>query len=263
MTLSLQSSESVKAGTPKAHPLVLVHGLRNAHRWTDAFLRRCAEIWGSDRVYVVHLNGTDRIHDAHFPEGRVHMAGEFHRGAGCDTVERQCSYLEHKLALFEKMRGLTRPFDVIAHSMGGLVLRRYVSLHPDDVAAAVTLGTPHGGAPMARDFLWFGYVVGAGRAFSSLTPRRVRELVNRHPWPAHIPLYTVRAIQRGVSWGVGGELFIGTLYHGLLRRPSDGLVPAEHALCEEGQHLADLPGYNHLRLVSDPRVVDLCASVLP
>nr|WP_230087738.1 alpha/beta fold hydrolase [Alicyclobacillus mali (ex Roth et al. 2021)] len=247
----------------KAHPLVLVHGLRNAHRWTESFLRRAVDRWGTDRVYVVHLNRSERLWSVDYPEGRVHLAGDPHHGAGCDTVERQCTYLEQKLALFQEMRGLTKPFDVIAHSMGGLVLRRYVSQHPEDVAAAVTLGTPHLGAPMARDFLWFGYIVGAGRAFGSLTPRRVRELVNRHPWPSHIPLYTVRAIQRGVSWGVGGELFIGTLYHALLRRDSDGLVPADLAKCGEGHHLADLPGYNHLRLVSDPAVLDLCASVLP
>ncbi|WP_062309161.1 lipase family alpha/beta hydrolase [Alicyclobacillus sendaiensis] len=263
MTLSLQSSESVKTKTAKAHPLVLIHGLRNAHRWKDDFLRRAVSIWGSQRVYVVHLNESERLWSADYPEGRVHFAGDVHRGAGCDTVERQCAYLETKLGLLEELRGLTKPFDVIAHSMGGLVLRRYVNRHPDDVAAAVTLGTPHQGAPMARDFLWFGYLVGAGRAFGSLTPRRVRALVEQHPWPAHIPLYTVRAIQRGVSWGVGGELFIGTVYHAILRRASDGLVPADLAMCREGQHLADLPGYNHLRLVSDPSVLDLCASVLP
>ncbi len=247
---------------PKAHPLVLVHGLRNAHRWTDAFLRKCVEIWGSDRVFVVHLNRSEHLWSQPYEEGRAHFAGVLHQGAGCDTVERQYEYLRRKLELFEAHAGLTRPFDVIAHSMGGLVLRRYVRDHPEDVAAAVTLGTPYQGAPMARDFLWFGWMIGAGRAFHDLTPRFVREFVRQHPWPSRVPLYFVRGIHRGVSWGVGGELFIGTLYHFALRRPSDGLVPADNALCPDAQHLADLPGHNHLHLVSDPKVAELCASVL-
>ncbi|AEJ42152.1 esterase/lipase family protein [Alicyclobacillus acidocaldarius] len=263
MTLSLQSSESVKTIAPKTYPLVLIHGLRNAHRWTEAFLRRCLAIWGSDRVFVVHLNRSDRVWSEEYPEGYVHFAGTLHQGAGCDTVERQFEYLCRKLDLLEAQCGLTRPFDVIAHSMGGLVLRRYASEFPSDVAAAVTLGTPYGGAPMARDFLWFGYCVGAGRAFRNLTPRFVQDFVRRHPWPSGVPLYTVRGIHRGVSWGVGGELFIGTLYHFFMRRSSDGLVPVDHALCPESQHLADLADHNHLHLVSDPKVADLCASVLP
>lgn len=248
----------------KRHPLVLIHGLRNAHRWTPAFLRRCLEIWGSGRVYVVHLNRSGVVWDVQYPEGVVHCAGSVKVRAGSETIDTQFGHLRDKLTRLEAERGLVRPFDVIAHSMGGLVLRRYVAEAPADVAAAVTLGTPHGGAPMAQTFRWLGRGLRSGGAFDNLTPGYVRSFVQSHPWPASVPLYTVRAIaRRGWIWGVSGELWLGYHYHRWRGMDSDGLVPVDSALCQEGVHLADLEDGHHLQLTSDPAIVDVCASVLP
>ncbi len=45
-----------------------------------------------------------------------------------------------------------REFDAVGHSLGGLVLRRYLAVHPEGppIKRMVTLGTPHGGSELWR-----------------------------------------------------------------------------------------------------------------
>jgi triacylglycerol lipase len=248
----------------KAHELVLVHGLRNTHRWGRAFLRRCVAHWGSGRVYVIYLNRSFARWERRLPEGIVRCIGTSDYRAGTESIEVQAAYLGAKIEVLRREWGLGTPFDVIAHSIGGLVLRRYVTQAPGEVAAAVTLGTPHGGAPMAADFAWLGRGLRSRGAFDNLTPAFVQAFMVAHPWPPEVPLYTVRGVARdGWNWGVFGELWLGHWYHRRRGIASDGLVPVEAAVCAEGRHLADLPGYNHFALTRHPAVVDLCATVLP
>lgn len=66
--------------------------------------------------------------------------------------------VEHLLRLVERYRD-RGGIDIVAHSMGGLVVRRALMDHPElgaRVKTLVTLGTPHAGTAATR-----GYVVGA------------------------------------------------------------------------------------------------------
>jgi triacylglycerol lipase len=250
--------------SPKAHDLVLIHGLRNTHRWGRAFLERCLAYWGSGRVYVVYLNPSLDMWERRLTGGVVRCIGTSDYRAGTESIEAQAAYLCVKIPLLRKRWGLSRPFDVIAHSMGGLVLRRYVNLQQGEVAAAVTLGTPHGGAPMAEDFQCLGRRLRAAGALANLTPSFVQAFVASHPWPSEVPLYTMRGVTRdGWNWGVFGELWLGHRYHRRRGMRSDGLVPVDSAVCPDAQHLADFEGLNHLAMARHPGVVDACAEVLP
>ncbi len=49
------------AASAKTYDLVLLHGLTNKHHWSDAFLSKCAEKWGSKNVYVIYTNESTRV----------------------------------------------------------------------------------------------------------------------------------------------------------------------------------------------------------
>ncbi|HEY8415794.1 MAG TPA: alpha/beta fold hydrolase [Thermaerobacter sp.] len=220
----------MKPSGSKRYDLVLLHGLLNMHRWSRRFLDRCVEHWGSGRVYVVYLNPPMDVWHKCLPHGTV-----------------------------------SRPFSVIAHSMGGIVARRYMAVHPEEVAALVTLGTPHHGSPLAEDYRWLGVLVGARGAFANLTLSWLARFNQAHPPGDHGPVYTVRGYGRpGLNWGVLGELLAGGVH---LRwrygTRSDGLVPEGAAVIDGAVNIADLHGYHHLDLVRRPEVADLCARYLP
>jgi pimeloyl-ACP methyl ester carboxylesterase len=93
----------------------------------------------------------------------------------------------------------------VAHSMGGLALRRYLADHHDTpVTRAITLATPHSGTWIA----WLGWGDGArdmrpGSAF-------LREL-HAHPLPPHVRMVCLRApldtrlVPRASAWLDGVE----------------------------------------------------------
>ena len=72
--------------------------------------------------------------------------------------------------------------NLIAHSMGGLLSRRYILDHPDDVNALITVGSPFLGAPKmvnvteTGDFVWFAAnstiknMIGSFNGISQLLP---------------------------------------------------------------------------------------------
>ncbi|MBL9170912.1 MAG: alpha/beta fold hydrolase [Verrucomicrobiales bacterium] len=66
------------------------------------------------------------------------------RRANASHVTTLRQYISNIRALHDGAR-----VDVIAHSMGGLVLRQYVLAHPEDIGKVVTIGTPFWGSPMA------------------------------------------------------------------------------------------------------------------
>ncbi len=82
-------------------------------------------------------------------EGRsVHMFTHWPPGQPIGAYARQLrGYLE---SLCQK-HGY-RDFDAVGHSLGGLVLRRYLAVHPEGppIKRMVTLGTPHGGSELWR-----------------------------------------------------------------------------------------------------------------
>lgn len=64
--------------------------------------------------------------------------------------------LERFLALVHLMQPDSDQVDIIAHSMGGLVARRFILEHPGQVAKLITIGTPWLGAPKAFSALETG-----------------------------------------------------------------------------------------------------------
>lgn len=254
-----------KAGSRKRYDLVLVHGLLNIHRWSRRFLDRCLEYWESGRVYVVYLNPPADIGHMRLRHGTVTLVGRNDLTAGTGSVDVQVEYLASKVDILRQRCGLSRPFDVIAHSMGGIVARRYMAGHPEEVAALVTLGTPHQGSPLAEDYRWLGTLLKAQDAFANLTPSWIARFNQAHPLDGSGKVYTVRAnASCGLNWGVSGELLVGGIHlRWRYNTGSDGLVPAASAVIEGATHIADLDGFNHLDLVRRPEVVDICAPFLP
>lgn len=255
----------MKARGSKSYDLVLLHGLLNMHRWSRRFLDRCVEHWGSGRVYVVYLNPPMHIWRKQLPHGTVTFIGRDDLTAGTQPVDVQARYLAAKIGALRRRCGLSRPFSVIAHSMGGIVARRYMADHPEEVAAVVTLGTPHHGSPLAEHYRWLGILLRAEGAFANLTPSWLARFNQDHPPGRHGPVYTVRGYGRpGRDWGVLGELLAGGAHlRWLYGTRSDGLVPEASAVIEGAVHIADLTGYHHLDLVRRAEVVDLCARYLP
>jgi len=254
---------------PKRFDLVLVHGLSNKHKWGEDFLDACLRVWGSGNVYVVYTNDSDRIWTRTLDGRDLICAGEDDGSAGTRSIAVQTANVARALDRLEKDHGLSRPFSIIAHSMGGLVSRSYIADHPGRVADLVTLGTPHHGSPLADSFDWVGRFLGAREAIDDLKPARVKEF-NRACPVAEARLfeggriYTIRGrCPNGGCFGWGGELHLGwNILRTVYDTDSDGMVPSDSAVIEGAPHLADFPDFDHYELVQEPSVLLAAAARL-
>ncbi|MGE5404507.1 MAG: lipase family alpha/beta hydrolase [Candidatus Saccharibacteria bacterium] len=254
----------------KRYDLVLLHGLTNRHRWSDQFLNRCLEHWGSGHVYPVYLNHYNDVSIAPVQEKLLISIGKNNYTAGCACISAQAGILAEKVKILQENHGLSSPFYIIAHSLGGVVARCYIHHNPNAVAGLVTLATPHHGSPMARDYGWFSHVLGAKNAFDNLTPEYMSKFnrlypINQSPLFGDGKIFTVRGIADGKldEWGWGGETILGwyhmKLFHNTL---SDGLVPDYSAVIEGAHHIGDFPHHAHMDLVTNPSVAQLCSEYL-
>lgn len=73
--------------------------------------------------------------------------------------------------------------DIIAHSMGGLVARRYIIDNPDRVDRLITLGTPFLGAPKTIPGMYLGDF--DDFALNALIPKKVMRKVGRYSPAVH------------------------------------------------------------------------------
>lgn len=254
----------------KKYDLVLLHGLTNKHRWSQAFLDVLLTIWGSGRVYLVYTNHPEHIHQRTIAGRRLTCAGDDDFSAGDDSIEVQAKRLAAAVERLQKDYGLGRPFNIIAHSMGGLVARRFIYLRPGAVAGLVTLGTPHQGSPLADSFTWAGYFIGATDAIADLRPKRVHRFNLRYPvqgapLAAGGKVYTVRGgCPGGYCFGWGGELVAGwSILKSFYHAENDGMVPWGSAVITGAVHIADYPHHDHYQLVRDPRVALEVSRYLP
>jgi pimeloyl-ACP methyl ester carboxylesterase len=254
------------AETSLSRDVVLVHGLANRHRWGEEFLAELLQRWGPGRVYAVYTAEPLTTWRRPLAGGELRAAGDDGDQAGCAPLAQQAALMARAVEALQAREGLGQSFHVIAHSMGGLVARRYARDHPGAVAALVTLGTPHHGSPLAESTGWLARFAGAGPAAADLTPRRAAAFNQACPveataWAAGGGLAAVRgACPGGSCFGAYGELALGwfilkTVY-GL---DNDGLVPWDSALIAGGRHLADFPEYDHLELVQRPEVARAAA----
>jgi pimeloyl-ACP methyl ester carboxylesterase len=262
---------TTQPSAPKKYDLVLLHGLRNAHRWSDSFLTAVANAWGSGRVYVIYANDSNEVHTRKLNGKIVTFIGRNDHTAGTEYIADWANQVYEKVQILQKKYGLSKHFDIIAHSQGGLVARRYIYDHPGTVAGLVTLGTPHHGSPLANDYEFAAkYIYGGEKAQSNLDPAWVEKFNQQYPVKG-APLfhggkvYTIQGDADGYdTWGVEGENFVGWMtlfikYH----TDSDGLVPTSSAHIKGAIHLATYDSYDHLELVQKPDVAEKAATVLP
>jgi triacylglycerol lipase len=261
----------VEATSRKRFDLVLLHGLTNKQRWSDAFLSVCAETWGEGRVFLVYTDrdATDRARTAtrRVAGHTLIVGGRDLSSAGDESVARQAQHMAEIVARLQAERGLGSRFSIVAHSMGGLVARRYIADHPGVVTGLVTLGTPHHGSPLANEAKWVGFFAHATDAIVDLQPERCAAFNARYPASAARlaeggRIYTIRGRVDGPS--SLAELAVGwTLLHAVDGLESDGLVPDASALLDGAEHLADFAGTDHHDLIRDAAVARRAASVLP
>ncbi len=264
---------SAVATTPtrKRPDVVLLHGLANLQPWSDEFLTACAESWGDGHVYLVFTDrfARDRARVSRRQVGghELVVGGRDLVTAGNESVARQAQHFAEIVARLQARAGLGSHFSIVAHSMGGLVARRFIAEHPGVVTGLVTLGTPHHGSPLATDAKWAGLFAHAGEAVLDLQPERCEAFNARYPASdARLAeggrIFTIRGrVSDGDSLG---PLLPGwTLLHAVHGLENDGLVPEASALLEGATQLADLPGVDHHGLIRDPAVARRAASALP
>ncbi|GAB4334325.1 MAG: hypothetical protein Kow0089_03470 [Desulfobulbaceae bacterium] len=261
--------EGLPEETTKRFDLVLVHGLSNKHRWSEDFLRECLEIWGSGRVFIVYTGTSSEVLEKEIDSRKIVYAGGDGSDAGRVSIEKQATIMASRIDELEKRYGLRTPFSIIAHSMGGLVARRYIAEHPGEVADLVTLGTPHHGSPLAESFQWMGFFLSATEAIEDLKPENMERFNTAYP-VAKAPLaeggriYTIRGVPEGSDcFGWSGELLFGwQVLAKAYDTGNDGLVPEDSALIEGAIHIGDFPGFDHYHLVQRAEVVKKAAEYL-
>lgn len=254
---------------PKKYDLVLIHGYSNHHQWSTAFLQTLSKIWGSGRVYVIYANASDRIWTEERDGRVITFVGENDHEAGTQSLEEQAAICERKIKLLHQKAHLSPHFDIIAHSMGGLVARELVYKLPHQVAGLVTLGAPHHGTPLANEFEWLGLFLRGKEGIADLRPERVA-LFNRHyplyrsPFYDSGKMYTIGG--RAFSWldrGWHGELAVGwtlmSLKYGVT---NDGVVKEGEATMDGAQPIADFVNCNHQELIHNPVVALKAAQYL-
>lgn len=130
---------------------------------------------------------------------------------------------------------------LIAHSLGGLVLKHLMHRHsPKRIGKVIMLGTPIAGSEVARRFNQHDFTrMLLGRATQS-------GLLGDAPsWPKKKPLAMI-AGNRGVG--------AGAVLTGGFTGPSDGTVRIEETMSDEISHRYEVP-FSHMGMLYAPKVV--------
>lgn len=140
------------------------------------------------------------------------------------------------------------PVHFIGHSMGGLLIRAYISRYKPPVGNVVMLGTPNHGSEVA-DFIqtWWLYRVMFGPAGQQLTTdAKLDHLFAPVDYPLGI-------IAGNASWDV-----ISTR---IINQPSDGKVSVASTMVD-GMRAHTIVPISHLMLTYRPRVMKLAERFL-
>lgn len=245
----------------KKYDLVLIHGLANAHQWSDEFLGTCLQYFGSGNVYVVYTNKSNTVFMRDIGGKTVTFCGRSSMfGAGRDFIHVQAKLLKEKTDVLRKY-GLGDRFNIIAHSMGGLTARKFIYDNPGTVTSLVTLGTPHRGSPLADSFEWAGLFMGAKDAISDLSLKRCAEFntsyqVSGAPLFSRGNIYTIEGGVKGSSgFGALGELSAGwQVLKKVYGFDNDGMVPKGFARIPGAVHIRSFDNYDHYELVRKAEV---------
>lgn len=271
VALTVVLLSSVSAAFAKQYDLVLVHGLANKHKWSSSFLSEVSSEWGSGNVYVIYTNTSQSVYTRSYNGRTVFFMGNNDYHAGKDYIQVQAQNMDQKIQYLKQHHGLSDKFNIIAHSMGGLVSRYYSYMRPNTVAGIVTLGTPNHGSPLADNFNWLAnYFLDAKDATDHLRPSYLKNTFNPTYPAGSAPLhdggriYTIRGDCDGWDcWGWGGELAVGWNWLSVVHwTDNDGLVPRNNVKISGAIHLADFWRYDHEDLVQKSAVARKAASVL-
>lgn len=260
----------------KTYDLVLLHGLTNKHQWSDAFLNQVASIWGSGNVYVIFTNESTRVWTRTINGRVIYFCGENDFSAGDDSVEVQKNLMRTKIVLLQNSYGLSSTFNLIAHSMGGLVGRRYAWAYPYTIAGFVTLGTPHHGSALAYEGDWIDFFIGADAAVNNLKPSWVNGTFNVAYPTNSTPLAGGRTLKQIVGdgdgwdcWGWAGELSVGWPLLCIQEGDNDGAVSHQSARLDGIDNHNDSTdvkffwSYDHYDLVREASVATQAATWCP
>ncbi|RJP76509.1 MAG: alpha/beta fold hydrolase [Desulfobacteraceae bacterium] len=245
------------AGYAAAYDLVLVHGLTNKHQWSDSFLDKCLQTYGSGNVYAIYTDNSTNVWTRTINGRTMRYCGLNDYSSGDDSVATQAQLMRTKTQLLQQSHGLSTKFKIIAHSMGGLVSRRYIYNNPSTVAGLVTLGTPHQGSPLAYAGDWVDFFIGADAAVENLKPSWVQGTFNvQYPCPGPMAdsgkIYTIGGDGDGWDcWGWGGELQVGwDILTMIYWTDSDGAVPRDADRIGGTTFITRFWSYDHMELVT-------------
>ena len=223
----LGAGQAAAGGRPGRETAILVHGLdpfgragADCRSWTP--LRAAFERWGGRGrtvpvAYYAHDRHCTLALDAH---GRHAGAGGHDRSGRSHTADASIAHLAHHLAwaVYDRWSRRRVSIDAVGNSMGGLIIRYALHAVETDRAGfpprlliddAVTLGTPHAGAGLAR-----------------LCPysRECREMRPRSPFMARLRRHAANPQgARGTDWTAIGSY-------------ADRVVPARSATAMRARH---------------------------
>lgn len=119
------------------------------------------------------------------------------------------------------------PIDLLGHSLGGLIIRDFVTAYPQwQIGRCVTLGTPHLGNVCA-DYIWRLTPAVVGCSYIDALDGTVA------PLPKHI---TLGVIAGNRPYGLG-QLFLQ--YHNRKLRQADSIPLAEHLIHDGTVYVAE------------------------
>jgi pimeloyl-ACP methyl ester carboxylesterase len=228
---------------------------------------------------VIYTNESTRVWTRSLSGRTIYFCGENDFSAGDEYIWDQSALMRTKIVKLQTSYGLSSKFNVIAHSMGGLVSRYYAKQYPYTMAGLVTLGTPHHGSSLATaaDFMFLDWFIGAQEAMEHLKPSWVKNTfnvsiapINSTPLADGQKVWTIVGDADGIDcWGWGGELFAGYPILLAAEGDNDGLVSHQSAMLSgidnhsgDANTLGFFWSYDHMDLVRNADVATKAASVL-
>ncbi|MDR3558875.1 MAG: hypothetical protein P4L58_00535, partial [Candidatus Pacebacteria bacterium] len=125
-------------------PVIIVPGILGSWKWTDK------GDWQMDPIFKTYDSLQKTFEENGYQEGKDLFTLPYQwRASNADTAK----LLQEKIREITQNHTVWPKVDILAHSMGGLVVRQYIESadYQDDIDQVVLLGTPNKGAP--EDYL--------------------------------------------------------------------------------------------------------------
>jgi len=212
VNLALPRVATPPAATPQNTPVVLVRGFGRNREWAEDY----SKSWSWIRS-ALEANGFANIWDCNEPEAGI-MNGLGHVINGQQGIAWNAKtlkvYLGQKSRKYNDAHGHYPPkIHIVAHSMGGLIVRRALGDYaqftfsgttpPLEIGKVIMLATPHCGSPLAnlkQAFIRLSRQDWANcGAMDDLTTASMRNFNLNSRWPG-LPLYLAWASNAGYGY---------------------------------------------------------------